>query len=510
MKKKDVVDKLSYLEKKVLLSLAELGEATPEEIMSKGGFERLVEVMNGVSWAQMKGLVEVDEKTERIYYLSDKEKAPRKLVERRVLEAMFDRPDGVSIAELEKEKILDRSEISAAVGWLKKKGWAEISKSADGSVLLKITDEGRGMIDRKGADEKLLEELIERKELPESDCDPRAVEMLKGRKGLLLEKPAVSRIVRLTSVGKEIVDAGLEIVEEIAQLTPETIQSGKWRNARIREYDIEAFAPAMYGGRLHPLTILINQMREAFISMGFKEIRGHYVESAFWNMDVLFTAQDHPVRDLHDTFYLKKPERTDLSGEEKLVEIIREVHENGWKTGSKGWGYQWDLEEARKLLLRTHTTVNTIRYLSTHPEPPLKVFSIGRVFRNEEIDAHHLPEFMQVEGIVCEKGGDFDMLCALLREFYRKMGIEDIRIRPGYFPYTEPSLEVDILYDGKWMELGGAGIFRPEVTAPHGVKYPVLAWGLGLERLAMLKWNLSDIRDLYLIDIDWLRKASIL
>jgi len=510
MSKDDIINKLSYLEKKVLITLGQLGEATPEELMEKGGFEKLVEVMNGISWAQMKGLVKVDERTERVYYLSDRGRAPRKLVERRVLEAIYDEEKGVSIVDLEQRKILDRDEISAAVGWLKKKGWAEISKSADGTVFLRITDEGRSMIDRKGIDEKLLDELLARGEISEADCDPRAVEMLKGRKGLLSERPVVSRTVRLTETGKEIVDAGLELKEEIAQLTPEIIQSGRWRDVKIREYDIHAFAPALYGGRPHPITILINQMRQAFLSMGFKEIRGDYVESAFWNMDVLFTAQDHPVRDLHDTFYLKKPEKMDLSEDDALVRIIKEIHENGWRTGSKGWGYRWEIEEARKLLLRTHTTVNTIRYLSTHPEPPLKVFSIGRVFRNEEIDVHHLPEFTQVEGIISEKGADFDMLCAVLKEFYRKMGIENIRIRPGYFPYTEPSLEVDILYDGKWMELGGAGIFRPEVTAPHGVKYPVLAWGLGLERLAMLKWNLSDIRDLYISDIDWLRKASIL
>jgi len=507
---KDIADKLSYLEKKVLLALAEVEEATPEEIMEKGGFEKLVEVMNGVSWTQMKKLVEIDEKTSKFYYIGKKDKIPKKLPERRVLEAIFGEENGVSIAELEKKGILDKDEISAAVGWLKKKGWADLSKAQDGSALLRITDDGKGMIDRKGIDEQLLEELLMSEGIREEDCNPKAVKMLKGRKGLILEKPAVSRLIRLTDAGKEIISEGIDLEEEIAQLTPEILQSGKWKDSKIREYDIEAFAPAVFGGKLHPITILINQMREAFLSMGFTEIRGDYVESAFWNMDVLFTAQDHPVRDLHDTFYLKKPENTDLSEDKELVEIIKEVHENGWKTGSKGWGYKWSLEEAQKLLLRTHTTVNTIRYLSTHPDPPIKIFSIGRVFRNEDINYSHLPEFMQVEGIVCEEGADFDMLCSLLREFYRKMDIENIRIRPGYFPYTEPSLEVDILYGGKWMELGGAGIFRPEVTEPHGVKYPVLAWGLGLERLAMLKWDLSDIRELYISDIDWLRKASIL
>lgn len=509
MQTKEIAEKLSYLEKKVLLSLEELGEATPEEIMEKGNFEKLVEVMNGVSWAQMKKLVDVDEKTSKVYYLSNKEKV-RKLPERKVLEAIFNEDKGVSVSYLESRGIIEKDEISAAVGWMKKKGWAQLSKSEDGSTLISITDEGRSMVDRKGIDEQLLEDLTMREGIPEEDCNPKAVEMLRNRKGLLLERPVVSRMVRITDAGKEVLRIGIDLKEEIAQLTPEMIQSGKWKNAKVREYDIEAFAPAIYGGKLHPITILINQMREVFLAMGFTEIRGDYVESAFWNMDVLFTAQDHPARDLHDTFYLRKPEKTSLDKDAELVEIIKQVHEDGWKTGSKGWGYKWDIGEAQKLLLRTHTTVNTIRYLAERPEPPLKVFCIGRVFRNEEINYSHLPEFTQVEGIVCEENANFDMLCALLKEFYHKMGIGNIRIRPGYFPYTEPSLEVDILHGGEWMELGGAGIFRPEVTEPHGIRYPVLAWGLGLERLAMLKWNLSDIRDLYISDIDWLKKASIL
>jgi phenylalanyl-tRNA synthetase alpha chain len=161
-------------------------------------------------------------------------------------------------------------------------------------------------------------------------------------------------------------------------------------------------------------------------------------------------------------------------------------------------------------MLRTHTTVNTIRYLAAHPDPPVKVFSIGRTFRKEAIDSTHLPEFIQVEGIVMEEGANLGMLVGLLKEFYKRMGMEDIRIRPGYFPYTEPSLEPEVFFKGKWMELGGAGIFRPEVTRPFGVKHPVLAWGLGLERLAMALLNVDDIRKLYVSDIDWLRNAPII
>ena len=509
MRTKEIAERLSYLEKKVLLALDGVKEATPEEIMAAGKFDKLVEVMNGISWDQMKGLVSVEESASKVYYLSNKGR-PGKLPERIILETLDSGSGEATVTDLERTGSVSGDDVSAAVGWMKRKGWAHISKGPGGAVILKLTDEGRKMVGGMGIDEKLLAELTEKKELPESSCDPKAVEMLKGRKGLLLERPVVSRKVRLTDDGREILREGIEIKDEIGQLTPEIIQSGKWRGASVRGYDIEAFAPEVHGGKLHPITVLINDMREVFLRMGFTEIRGNYVESAFWNMDALFTAQDHPVRDLHDTFYLKNPPRADLDGEGDLVEVIKETHENGWKTGSKGWGYKWSEEEASRTLLRTHTTVNTIRYLSKHPDPPVKVFSIGRVFRNEEIDYSHLPEFTQVEGIVCEEGADFDMLCAILKEFYRRMGIENIRIRPGYFPYTEPSLEVDIMYGGKWMELGGAGIFRPEVTAPHGIKHPVLAWWLGLERLAMLKWKLADIRELYMSDIDWLRKAPII
>lgn len=511
MKPEEIAEKLSLLEKRVLIALKEVESAAPEEIMERGGFDKLVEVMNGVSWAQMKNLVTVEEKSSRTYFLKNKDKLERKFPERKILELLYEKNGTMTLGEIESSGIISKKDdVSAGIGWLKRKGWADISKGESGSKSVVLTDLGKEMIDKKGVDELLFEELLLSDGIHEEDANSEAVKMLRGRKGLLFERPVVSRTVTLTQDGRKILDMGIDLTEEIAQITPQVIQSGKWKDAKIREYDVQAFAPAVYGGKRHPITVLINQMREVFLRMGFTEIRGDFVESAFWNMDVLFTAQDHPVRDLHDTFYLKKYDKVSLEKDEDLIEIIKAVHEDGWKTGSKGWGYEWSVEEAQKTLLRTHTTVNTIRYLSENPNPPLKVFSIGRVFRNEDIDYSHLPEFTQVEGIVCEEGADFDMLCAILKEFYKRMGIDDIRIRPGYFPYTEPSLEVDVHYKGEWMELGGAGIFRPEVTKPHGIEYPVLAWGLGLERLALRKWNLSDIRELYMSDIDWLRKSTIL
>jgi len=160
-------------------------------------------------------------------------------------------------------------------------------------------------------------------------------------------------------------------------------------------------------------------------------------------------------------------------------------------------------------VLRSHTTPLSVQYLYAHPNPPVKAFSVGRSFRRDALDATHLPEFYQVEGIVMEEGASLGMLIGTIKEFYRQMGAEGVRVRPGYFPYTEPSLEPEVMFGGEWMELGGAGIFRPEVTAPLGVKHPVLAWGLGLERLVMALEGIKDIRELYLSDIDWLRRHPL-
>jgi len=500
----DVAGQLNFFEKKVLKALQALGQSSPEEILREAGLGQLVEVMNASSWLQAKGLVKIDERIVKSYSLKDQEVAKRPLPERVALEVLAKDHGGKgSMADLKKSGRLRNDEISIALGWIRRKGWGEISKEGSDTVIT-LTERGRQALKDKGADELLIERLLSGG-LDEADVDGGVVDMLRQRKDFVNERHSTLRTLSLTDEGRRVVDLGLEVKEEVGQLTPELIQSGRWREVDIRRYDVKAFAPTVHGGRKHPLTIQLEKVRSIFLNMGFTELKGQYVESAFWNMDVLFTAQDHPARELQDTFYIKHPERMDLSGDEDLVEKVRQVHENGWTTGSTGWRYKWSRHEAERALLRTHTTVNTARFIAEHPEPPFKAFCVGRIFRNEALDSTHLPEFMQIEGIVCEEGADFHMLCGLLKEFYSRMGIPEIRIRPGYFPYTEPSLEVDIFWNGQWMELGGAGIFRPEVTEPLGVKEPVLAWGLGFERLLMLRWGLKDIRDIYISDVDWLR-----
>ncbi len=255
-------------------------------------------------------------------------------------------------------------------------------------------------------------------------------------------------------------------------------------------------------GKSHPVTKITRKMKRIMSELGFQEMDGNLVESSFWNFDALFQPQDHPARELADTFYLKKemplPEKA-------LVERVKKAHEEGWK-------YRWDPKEATRAVLRTHTTALSARYVaSIKDKNPKKFFAIGRVFRNEATDYKHLAEFHQVEGIIVWEGAKFTDLLGVLKEFYRKLGFEKIRFRPSFFPYTEPSLEIEVYFEKRkqWLELGGAGVFRPEVSIPLAGVYPVLAWGLSLERPLMLLLELEDIRELYRNDMDFLEKTRL-
>ena len=497
---KKTIKELSQNEKKVLLALDKLkGKASPEEILKTGDFTQEVEVMNAASWLRSKNLVRIEDHIKTIFSLGKEGKQflQKGFPERRALRIISEK--GVAkLSDLSKD--LSKNEIPIAVGWLKRKNWANIKKDKD--TILEITAEGKKALKIQTDEEKILKQL---NETPNIELEKTKIKLLLTRKDVLKEKEVVTSTLSLTNDGKKILDTGLEIEEEISQLTSEIIKSGIWKNKAIREYDVNAFAPNLYGGKAHPMIDLIKEIKDIFLQMGFEETQGNYVEPSFWNMDALFIPQDHPARDLHDTLYLKVPTKVTIK-EKKLLEVVARVHEDGGITSSDGWGYKFSKGEVEKALLRTHTTVNTIRYLYNNPKPPCKVFSIGRVFRKENIDSTHLPEFYQIEGIVHEKDANFKQLIGILKEFYKRMGFEKVRVRPGYFPYTEPSMEVEVFWNGQWMELGGSGIFRPEVTEPVGVKNPVLAWGLGLERLAMLKFGLKDIRDLYISDLGWLRK----
>jgi phenylalanyl-tRNA synthetase alpha chain len=233
------------------------------------------------------------------------------------------------------------------------------------------------------------------------------------------------------------------------------------------------------------------------------------VNTCFWNFDALFVPQDHPAREMQDTFYMKSPSRGKLP-DKAIVERVRAMHEHGGKIGSLGWQYKWGDEPAKKLVLRTHTTVLSSRTLAALKKSdwPAKFFAVGRCFRNEALDWCHLFEFNQTEGIVIDENANFKHLLGYLKRFFAKLGFPQARFRPAYFPYTEPSIEIDVFHPvhKEWVELGGAGMFRPEVVEPLlGEAVPVLAWGPGFDRIMMEYYKITDLRDLYKNDLSQLR-----
>lgn len=436
-------------------------------------------VMKAVFLLQEKGYAEISEIKKTRYILTEEGK--------RYLRDGF--PEEKLIKMLSQTDRIDElksmlgDEFQIAVGWLRKNNVLEIK---EGKIRLKYEPE---FVERTAL------KKIERGE----PVEEKLVQILQKRK--LVEK--VEEKSLLIKFNKK---AEFDLKEAIADLTPETIISGSWKGREFVKYDIKIPSAEIYGGKSHPYERIIRECRKIFLEMGFREIKGNYVQLSFWNFDALFQPQDHPARDMQDTFYLDRYEEIDYEN----VEKVKETHENGWNTSSTGWKGVWDLRKAQQLVLRTHTTATTIKYLAMNPEPPQKAFCIDRVYRRESIDATHLPEFDQLEGVVLDRNVGFKHLLGLLKTFFSKMGFEDVRFRPGYFPYTEPSVEPEVYVDGLgWVELGGAGVFRKEVTEPLGIKGKVLAWGLGIGRLAMLRVGLKDLRNLYLPDINWLRSLPV-
>jgi phenylalanyl-tRNA synthetase alpha chain len=506
MKFEKIIKELSQNEKKVLIILKKLnGRATPDDIFKKGSFNHKVEIINASSWLQSKKLIKIDEIFKKLYSL---EKEGHKyfkegLPEKRALKFISKNGGKIELDKL--NSFLNPKEKSIAIGWLIKKKLAVVKKEKDKTIIV-ITDSGYNNLKNEDRDEVIIKKLHLK---PNIEINNENIKDLLSRKNIIKEKEYINNIINLTENGKKLLEHKIEIKDEISNITNSIIIKNEWKNKIIRPYDIFSFSPSIYGGKSHPLINLILKIKQIFLEMGFHEIEGNYVESSFWNMDVLFIPQDHPAREMQDTLYLKNPNYIEIENE-NLLKKIKDIHENGGITSSSGWGYNFLDIEGKKPLLRTHTTVNTIRYLYNNPKPPCKIFSIGKVFRKENIDPTHLPEFYQIEGIIHEENTNFRQLIGILKEFYGRMGFKKIRFRPGYFPYTEPSMEVDVFYNNKWMELGGSGIFRPEVTEPIGVKSPVLAWGLGLERLAMLTFNLNDLRNIYTSDLEWLRNQSLI
>lgn len=493
------------------------GETSFEALAESTGLDQSL-VMAAATALAERGWIGIEEETltELVLTEEGREAAEKGTPERRLL-LLLDLDEHVPMPEVHrvaKERGFDGA---AAVQWIFRKKWARKEKADGGPDRLVLTPEGEEALLGASPDEVAIGrasrgEITWLEELKRDGIDVGSLtETLRSRKDLVKLKTRRRRRARLTDEGRKAVDTGVDAAEEVSSLTPELLASGRWRDVTFRRFDVSLPAETRRPGKIHPLVRIMMETREAFLSMGFEEHESDCVESGFWDFDALFQPQDHPAREMQDTFYLSRPGTLPLPDDAEMVERVRRTHEVGGDTGSTGWGYTWSYDKARQAILRTHTTATTVRALSEDPNPPRKVFTIGKVFRRETISYKHLPEFFQIDGIVIDEKATLATLKGTLTEYYRQLGFPKVKFKPSFFPYTEPSAEVYIWYEERdqWVEMGGSGIFRPEVTEPLGCKVPVLAWGLGLERLALFRFGASAIKDLYDGDMNWLREVPL-
>jgi phenylalanyl-tRNA synthetase alpha chain len=432
------------------------------------------------------------------------------LPERRLISAVIALGGKAVLQQAAQEAGLEPQFTQIALGWTQRKKWATFDPKT-GTLQVASSP-------KEGEDEKLLSVLCTKEETTTDKLSTElqaAVEPLKKRKAITAEEKT-QRILELTKDGKQAIEAGAADLtvgaKEVTQITPELIIKGTWRNVRFQKYNIEAPVAKTWPGKKHPYLNFLDEVREKLVTLGFQEMTGTVVEEAFFNFDALYTPQDHPARELDGIYYIKNAQHGDLTKYAQTVKRVKETHENGDQTGSTGWGYKYSEQEAQRLILRGHGTCLSARtLLNKNLQVPSRHFSIARVYRPEVVDKTHLSEFNQVEGIVVDENLTLKDLLGVLGKFAKEIaGADKIRFKPDYFPFTEPSVELSAYKEGYgWVEFGGSGIFRPEVTKPLGVDVPVIAWGLGVDRLFMMRAGLEDIRSIFSQDLDWLRKKQV-
>ncbi len=494
-----LLSRLHPLEVKLL---PHLKETTLSEIATSAKMQE-VEAMRACQWLENKKAINMDVLSVHELTLGNNgEKALKQGMPEEIFLKSLSKP--LTSTEIAKKTGLDRHEVGASIGVLKNNGFIDMNNKK-----ISITPKGKKFSAKPTLD--LLKKVKKGVILETlSDKEQEIAKELRKRKDYLVQKERRDRKITLTETGKKLVKIDTKTIKFQEKLSKEDLETGAWKKKQYRAYDVSARVPGIPAGKVHFVQEAIDYIRKIWVEMGFTEMTGNMVQTAFWDLDALFMPQDHPARETQDTFYLEHPEKSSVDKE--VYERVRDVHEFGGNTGSKGWEYKFDRKESEQLMLRTHTTVLSAQTLwairNGEAKLPGKYFTVGKVFRNEKLDWKHLFEFHQVEGIVVDKNVTFAQLIGYLKIFFRKMGYPDVRVRPHYFPYTEPSVEVDVWHPKKkqWIELGGAGVFRPEVSKTLiGEEVPVLAWGIGMERIIVDYFQLQDLRDLYRNDIKQLQ-----
>lgn len=508
------MDNLHPLESKVLLALTRKSDVPPTlDQLAKSTELEPSQLSMAIEWLLAKSLIAVH--SEKVTHIASLTPIGELFFEKyspieRVLSAAREAGQTgrrLTIQDIQAKEALEPSDVSKAVGTLKKEGAILIVQGGC------IESTGRNSATAEGM-RSLLQNLRSGQRDLQSFSEPlrnvlqqHAVKRGNAREPFRIDE-RVTRSFVLTPSGQEVAEQLSRdgVAEEVSQLTPELLKEGAWRTKQFRKYTISLRAPRIAAGKRHPYREFLDLVKLKLVSMGFQEMRGTLVETEFWNMDALFMPQFHPARDIHDVYFVKNPTHARTIAEPYLTHVTQ-VHEKGTGAGSTGWGYPFDAERAKRLVLRSQGTAVSARTLAAGASVPGKYFSIARCFRYDQVDATHATDFFQVEGIVLGSDINFRTLLGLLNLFAREVAqAKEVKFLPAYFPFTEPSVEMHVRHPKLgWMELGGAGLFRPEVTTPLGVSVPVIAWGLGLDRMAMVALGIHDIRDLFSADLEFIR-----
>jgi phenylalanyl-tRNA synthetase alpha chain len=508
VRKETVMVDLREHELKTLVSLAKLGRmASVEEVIGQSRLPHAA-VMRAALTLREKGFVQIHEKRRTVVKLNSEGKSYAKngLPERQVIVALDKLGGRAHLSKVARFAGFGKQLTPIALGWIQRKKWAVLDSKTN---ILRMQGKPE-----EGSDERLVKLLNATGEATIEEVDDElrdAYRLLKGRKLLDVEKKT-RRVLEITKDGNSALKKRAETAAEVTQLTPDLIVTEKWRKTSFQKYNIKAAVAKTWLGKKHPYLRFLDEVKEKLIHLGFKEMTGTNVETSFFNFDALYTPQDHPAREIMDIYFVKSPKYGRIGAEKSVLQNVKQTHENGWKTGSTGWRYTYSFKEAERLILRSHGTCLSARTLLRGDlQIPGRYFSIARCYRPEVLDQTHLTEFNQVEGIVVDENLNLRDLLGILMTFATEIaGADKVRLRPDYYPFTEPSVELSAFKKGYgWIEFGGSGIFRPEVTLPLGIEVPVIAWGLGTDRLFMMKAKVDDIRALFSKDLQWLRTKEV-
>ena len=493
-----------------LLEATGATDRTPVEALAEELGEDPAAITRAAFELEAAGLVDVEERAVEDVALTEEGERYREagLPELRLRAAAADAGADDSPAEMGRligQSGLEGPEVDIALSNLARKGYGEID---GGAIALGEDPRYDPEADPEAA-------ALESVAAGEADAvAPDVLDRLESR-GLIERTETTARSVTLTDEGVTALMEGVEAAETVGAVTPELLTSGEWSEVEFTEYNVEADAETVNGGKTHILRQTANRVKDVLVGMGFREMEGPHADADFWINDCLFMPQDHPARTHWDRFALDVPPMAELPAD--LLERVEDAHRNG--VGSEGDGYHspWDADFARAVALRGHTTSLSMRYLSGQAagdlEPPERYFSVEKVYRNDTLDPTHLLEFFQIEGWVMAEELSVRDLMGTFTEFYEQFGITDLEFKPHYNPYTEPSFELFGRHPetGELIEIGNSGIFREEVLSPLGVECDVMAWGLALERLLMLMYGFEDIRDVHgtLCDLDLLRNVEV-